>query len=263
MDTSFVTDANRERYASRKEKLGNLFPSETHFLGEFLPQCESVLDIACASGAISRVMKEINPVLDYTGIDVDEGAIKYGLQRYDDVKLLCGSFPEDCADANAYDGASMFSYFQHILDWKKALMSMSYVAKRYIFVTLSLRLEGATIADRDLSYFYYLDSNVRIPFVVQNLKEIVNFCCTEQVNAQKISIYGYPMTKPSTVYYPIPYREVYKAGLLVELLPEGAAPQKIGGVSAGELDVEASFRPEVSIVLNERKYSFEEDNYID
>ncbi len=263
MDSSFLTDANRERYASRKEKLENLFPSETHFLRDFLPQCESILDVACASGAMSRVMKEINPQVSYYGIDLDSGAIEYGSQKYDDIKLLSGSFPQDCDQGKAYDAVSMFSYFQHISEWKEALESMSRIARRYLFTTVSIRLQGTTIADRDLSYFYYLDSNVRVPFVVHNIKEIVNFCCTEKVNAQKVSIYGYPMTKPSTVYYPIPYREVYKAGLLVELLPPDASPQRIGGVSAGELNVEKAFRPEVSIVLSDREYSFEEDRWID
>ena len=42
--------------------------------------------------------------------------------------------------------------------------------------------------------------------------------------------------------------------MLIDLLPEGFTVRRVGGVMQGELDVENSFRPEIDILIDGKRF---------
>lgn len=205
-------------------------------------------------GALSKALREVNHTIQYTGMDLDSNAIELGKKIYPDIMLKTGSFPESMMPNEKYDISIMFALFSHLQNWKDNLLALRKCTNKYINIGITLRLEGATIVDEDVSFFYYLDSGGRIPFVVHNIYELVNFCCIEKMHAKCIKIYGYHLQTPSTLFYPLPQSEVIKANLLIELLPENFTVKRIGGVMPDELDIQSSFRPEIYILIDGKRF---------
>lgn len=249
-----LTVANSKRYVTRKNSLEKLFESERFFLKEMLFDNATVLDVGCGGGALSKALRELNPTIQYTGIDLDPAAIKLGKEIYPDIMLRTGSFPDSIMPNEKYDISIMFALFPHLPNWKDNLLALRKCTNKYINIEVSLRIEGPTIIDKDVSFFYYLDSGHRTLFVVHNICEIINFCCIEKMHAKSIKIYGYHLKSPSTLHYPLPQSQVIKANLLIELLPEDAVVRRVGGVKPGELDVESSFRPEINILIDGKRF---------
>ena len=253
-DSYYKVSTNSERYVTRKNSLDKLFESERYFLKDMLFDHATVLDVGCGGGALSQALKQVNPSICYSGIDIDPKTIELGKQYYHDITLKVGRFPEDLVVNDKYDIVTMFGLFPHLPDWKENLIALANHAKKTINVSVTLRLNGPTIVDEDTSFFYYLDSGGRIMFIVHNLFELINFCCIEKMRAKSIKIYGYYLKSPSTLYYPLPQSEVIKANMLIDLLPEGFTVRRVGGVMQGELDVENSFRPEIDILIDGKRF---------
>ena len=256
MRQTYSTAGNVKAHIGR-DSLDRLFESEKHFLPEVLDPNTSVLDIGCGPGSISQAFLEIEPTITYTGIDVDEQSIDVGKAAYPEIELIRGHFPKDLEDRTfdvVYTTASVFSF---VPDWRDLLREFVKVGNKYIYLVTSLRLAGPTVVDDELSYFYYLDSGERHLFVVHNLYELMNFCCTEQIRARSIRIWGYHLTTGSTVYYPLPRTEVIKASVLIDLLPEDARVMRFGGEGSIEqtrklLGAPNSFRTQVEVVIDDQ-----------
>jgi SAM-dependent methyltransferase len=254
MESIYGTSGNLKAHIGR-DSLDNLFDSEKHFLPEVLTPNTTVLDIGCGPGSLSQAFMEIEPTTRYTGIDLDEKVIDIGKAAYPDIELIRGHFPNDFEGRTfdvVYTTASVFSFVDN---WRDPLKEFVKFGKKYIYLVASLRLSGTTVVDDELSYFYYLDSGQRQLFVVHNLYELVNFCCTEQIRAKSIKIWGYHLTTGSTVYYPLPQNEVIKASVLIELLPEDMQVLRYGGEGSVEqtrelLGTPDSFRTQVEVVID-------------
>ena len=83
------------------------------------------------------------------------------------------------------------SIVSQIPEWKKCLLDMANNAKKFLNFSVVLKTSGNTIVDKDVSYFYYLDSGVRVHQVIHNIYEITNFLSLREMRAKKISFYGY------------------------------------------------------------------------
>jgi SAM-dependent methyltransferase len=70
-----------EYYRTHRNRPADLYESERFFLPEVLPHVSEVLDVGCAAGGFSRIMRSFNPLLRYTGVDITPGLIE--IAKYD------------------------------------------------------------------------------------------------------------------------------------------------------------------------------------
>lgn len=74
-------------YRTHRKEPADLYDSERFFLPEVLPLAASVLDVGCAAGGFSRVMRAFNPKLRYVGVDIIPAMVAAAQQDYPDAEF--------------------------------------------------------------------------------------------------------------------------------------------------------------------------------
>jgi len=257
---------NSSLYSRFRCHFSELWESEKYFLtSHYIGDGASVLDVGGACGGFGNaIIESVQQKVDYTCVDPDKRAIELGKVLYPNFKFITGAFPE-CMPRSAplFDYVMLNGWFAQVTDWKGMLLTLKRFSKRFINVGLNLRLDGTTVVDPDVSYFYYLDSGVRVPEITHNLYELINFCSIHEMNAKQVSLYCYTTPdKPSSAFRPLSRRNQLQGNLLIELFSqEDGNPTRIGGISneaqkvlGGE--VEKPFRPIYDIIINNEKIDF-------
>lgn len=92
-----------EFFREHRQAPEDLYPSERFFLPEVLPSVTSCLDIGCAAGGFSRIMRSFNPGLAYTGIDVNPEFVEIARSTYLDCRFLLGDGINFATPSGSYD----------------------------------------------------------------------------------------------------------------------------------------------------------------
>ena len=138
---------NKEIYSRWRVKWEEFFPSEHYFFeGEgAVPGVSnmSILDVGAAAGGLgTALLDSVSEGISYTGIDPDTETSDLGRQADSRLELLDGYFPQDFDSDRKFDMVTMFALFPQIPDWKGALLSLKKVAKKYINISIGVRLDG-------------------------------------------------------------------------------------------------------------------------
>lgn len=206
-------------------------------------------------GGLGNGIKNFELTIKYTGIDPDIEAVNFGRNNFEGFSFINGFFPED-VPFQKYDLVLMFALFPQIPDWGNMLLSMGKYAKKFINLTCTVRLSGTTVIDKDISYFYYLDSGERVHQVLHNLYELINFCSIHEMRAKKIHFYGYHVPKSGNNNRCVPNKEQVRGNLLLELFDEDEYPGRIGGLSSEIFEKfgRSVFNPEIDVIIDGNKF---------
>src|SRR5688500_17416883 len=69
-------------WVHHRSSLAELYESERHFFVPAAQTAKKVLDIGCAAGGSALFTREVNPELEYTGVDVSPESILAANQRF-------------------------------------------------------------------------------------------------------------------------------------------------------------------------------------
>jgi len=245
----------------------------------------SILDIGGAAGNFIEFINRKVAKIHGTVMDIDENCLNYGLKKYPDIYFIKGEFPKD-RPKEKYDVVTMQSLFPHLLNWKSTIQEMVNCAKQYINFKCIVREFGETIADPDVSYFYYMNSGKRVPQVILNLHQVVNFLCIEEIRAKRIFFHGAHIfqdwstldkckkeleesgqklfkgeiacSKAGHVFRGIPYYEQILGNFTVELWEESENPKRMGGLGNTKAerypDDYKFYIPDILIEINSETY---------
>jgi SAM-dependent methyltransferase len=254
-----------ELYSSFRGEFDDFYDSEKHFFlrkplkGLFKKNnrvsVAELLEIGCGTGGLARALKKrfSSTKIDYVGINSNPVECSVGEQLTPSpARFVCETFPLKNLKKR-FDLVLSFGFFHMQPDWKDCLKAMVDSSNRFVNVSIMVRLEGSTVVDRDLSYFYYLDTGERVHSIVQNLFELINFCCVKEMRAKRIWYYGYHSGVKSTARRPLPARSVVYGNLLLELFPFGQEPERFGGHPPGLRQKYPLFEPEINVVVDGKK----------
>lgn len=62
-------------YTEHRDSVKELYESEKHFIERVVKNGRTVLDIGCAAGGFSEIIRKYNKNLDYTGVDISKAMI--------------------------------------------------------------------------------------------------------------------------------------------------------------------------------------------
>lgn len=114
-----------------------------------------------------------------------------------------------------------------------------------------------TVIDKDISYFYYLDSGQRVHQVIHNIYELVNFLCIYEMGVKKIEFYGYHTPYTGHNFRCVPNSEQIKGNFMVEVFEDDADnPIRMGGAvdkAKGRTDYHF-FVPEMKIIIDDDEF---------
>lgn len=256
--TTKIYDNSQMNYNLYKQKihLDQYFKSVSYFFTrKHIKDGFSFLDIGGASGGFAKAVQNDVAQIHPTIIDPEKVSIAAGKNMYPDYNFIEGYYPESLGVHDKFDVVSMQGLFPQLPNWKDALINMSNMANYYINFSCVLRLSGATVIDKDVSYFYYLDTNERVHQVVHNIYEIINFLCLFEMRAKKIMFYGYHTEVGGHNFRCLPNKEQIKGNFMIELFanPEDNPPRWGGQVGTNNKEYKF-YCPEIDIVIDEEPF---------
>lgn len=182
-------------YASHRYSVDDLYKSETFFLEDAVKTGKSILDIGCAAGGFSKIVKTYNKDLEYTGVDISPSMIDEAKRRFpDDNFSLCNGLKLDFPD-NSFDIVISFGVLHMTENWKELLSEAWRVCR--VSLILDLRVvEDNGICDADTSYQRLdfdgkWDGASKAPYVVVGLDEITDYIIDMKPRIKSLGTYGY------------------------------------------------------------------------
>jgi hypothetical protein len=183
-------------------------------------------------------------------------AISKGRETYSEFEFINDYFPSDSLNGKAFDYVSMQALFPQLPNYKEIMYNLSEVSKRYINISMTVKLSGAAVIDKDLSYFYYLDSGERVFQVIHNLYHFINFLCTHELKLKKIMFFGYHTSDSGDNFRDVPNSEQIKGNFLLEKFADQEKyPARMGGASQVHNDPDYKpFRPEIDLIIDNKPF---------
>ena len=248
---------NAEIFGATERSLDKFFPSTKYFMtGNLISKGMTFLDVGGGGGDFAHaVYQEVNKI-EATIIDPDVQAIEQGKIKYPKFEFLNDYFPSKKLTGRKYDYVSMQALFPQIPNYKEMLLALINTSRKYVNIALNFKLSGQPVIDKDLSYFYYLDSEERVFQVTHNLYLLINYLCIHEFRLKKISFFGYHTPSMGDNFRDVPNQDQIKGNLLLEKFgEEDDYPVRMGGASqlVGSANYK-HFRPEVDILIDNKPF---------
>lgn len=195
-------------YAEHRHEPTDLYPSERVFLPRVLFPGAKVLDVGCASGGFFNIMRSMEPLIYYTGIDISEPSIELAKQKYPDARFLIADGLQIPFDAGEFDLVHCTSVLVNDSRHHEWLSELYRVTNRFVIVDIRL-LKGASNRI-DLKSAYYRveydgqDKGIQVPYVVADADEIVNFMLSLDPPPRAVRGTGYFHTVSSLASITVP-----------------------------------------------------------
>lgn len=181
-------------YATHRHSADELYESEKKFLPAVLKKNMRVLDIGCAAGGFSNIMKSFEPSIRYFGMDISHALLTTAKARYrGDVFIRADAAIQPFKD-NAFDMVYS-SGLCHVIERYESLIKEAYrVSRKYLLFDVRLTEED-TLNDPARSFLKIaFDGNydgTHTPYIILNGAEFVSFLKTITPTPVGIKAWGY------------------------------------------------------------------------
>jgi SAM-dependent methyltransferase len=200
-----------ERYAHKT--IDQYFESETHFLRKIMSNVSRVLDIGCASGRYYELLKQFNPSVNYTGLDVSEKSILSARSLHPACTFILANAVGYRPDA-PYDLVNATGVVQHEAHCEELICAMVGMSQRYVLFDVKLSVMGKSCCD--ISQAFSGVGDAIVPFNVCDLGWLVRYL-QQFPRMKKISMFGYRTSINAVTTVPSDIKRVFSAGVLCEL----------------------------------------------
>lgn len=194
-------------YLKHRDNTKELYDSEKIFIKDALKNGGSVLDIGCAAGGFSKIVREYNKNIEYTGVDISPQMISLAKKRFPNDKFyLCSGEKLDFPD-NSFDTCICFGVLHMTERWKELLSEAWRICRGTLLFDLRL-VDKEGICDAELSYQRLefdmkWDGISKAPYVIVSLLDAVDHVASLAPKARSLSSYGYwaPVSKMTVSKY--------------------------------------------------------------
>jgi len=184
-------------YSGHRRTLGDLYPSEAYFLPRLIRPGLQVLDVGCAAGGFSGVLRELQPDVQYTGVDISKAMIAEARRSHPD-----GRFAVSPAEQLPFrDGAFELvlctgGTLPMILNWRTVLQECWRVTRQRMLFDVRVVGEGQDQEDVSRSYIKMAfagewDGSSVAPYVVITMSSLHRAVMSLKPEPREISGYGY------------------------------------------------------------------------
>ena len=202
-------------YRSHRNSINDLYGSEEFFIESVLKKGKTLLDVGCATGGFSKIVKTYNENLEYTGIDISPRMISEAKEcNPEDNFFLCNGEKIDFPD-NSFDIVISFGVLHMTEKWEKLLAEALRVCREALLFDVRI-VENEGICDTEKSYQNLefdgrWDGFSRAPYVVVNIDEFFGYLTDMKPGIRTLMTYDYwhPVSKMTVS----PYEEVCMAVL--------------------------------------------------
>lgn len=208
-------------YNSHRQRPEDLYLSEQFFLPSVLTMVSTCLDVGCATGAFSRIMKHFNPAINYTGVDINLDFIKTARNLYPECTFYQGDGVNFVTPSDSYDLVYL-SGVLHLNSFYKNITAACYAqARRFLLCDFRLTLKENVTGRMQMNLGGRKADVVELPYIVLNIDGILKDLQALLPSPKSIQARGY-RHKPSPDVI-LPLKDVIMAFFLIE---KGPASEK-------------------------------------
>lgn len=233
----YLSSRQVEVYSQKRSTLEELYESERETLKMLFGKFESVLDIGCCCGNLSKVFLGNNKNVKYFGVDLDPKAISVGRKLNPKAELILADFLKEPEKIPKADLVVAFNVLDQYKDWKKALKAICGFSNEFANFSTLLRLEGETCLDEDTSYTFYMqeknrERNKKVLWAVHNVFSLVSYCVSPEIGAGKALVYCHPKKLAWGSSHPLHPKDLYVGNVVLEF-PQNTEEPKIEIIVSG------------------------------
>lgn len=208
-------------YSNHRNSKKEIYRSEEYFLAKILKPGMSVLDVGCAAGGFYNILKELQPEISYTGIDISEEMIQEAKRLHPGVrfeKMMGHEIKyEECFELVFCSGVLHLD-----LNWRRIINECWRVTSRYFLFDVRL-VEGRTVEDMSVAYQKIAlegkwDGKSRVPYVLLNVRDFIKSIKEMEPILETLKAYGYFHQVSDTAI--IPYKKVCMAMVCIGKIKE-------------------------------------------
>jgi len=196
-----------EYYLNHRDTIKGLYNSERYFIKSFLKNGNTILDIGCATGGFSKIVRQYNKKIEYAGVDISPRMIDLAKKRFPKINFrLCSKERLDFPD-NSFDMCICFGVLHMTESWKELLAEAWRVCNNAILFDMRLLGIGgvcdARISYQRLEFDAEWDGASKAPYVIVALKEAMDYIMDLKPAARSLGSYGYwaPVSKMTVSKY--------------------------------------------------------------
>ena len=233
------SDRSAIDYYEIRQEVSDLHASEKVFLPRVLFPGAKVLDVGCASGGFFNIMRTLEPLIEYTGVDIAEPAIQLARQNYPTGNFEVIEGLELPFEDDFFDVVHCTKVLVIEPRYKEMLEEMYRVSKR--FVIIDIRLLKDIGNDQDFQNSFYKvqlsadHTEFTVPYVVNDADQVANFILQLSPRPKALRGTGYFHSVADVAE--TPYGEVCMTILLVQ---KGSGEDEETVVDLGDLPMEFS-----------------------
>ena len=160
-------------YQMNRQRPEDMYTSERFFLPEILPSAHSVLDVGCAAGGFSRIMKSFNPTIDYTGVDINPQFVEIARRAFPDSRFKESDGINFDTPECSYDLVHSTGVLLHNSRYADMAAACYRQARRYIIYDFRLTWGPSVVGTNKLQFEPAEGDRPLLPYVVLNVHEMV------------------------------------------------------------------------------------------
>lgn len=208
-------------WSENRNRVEDLYPSESYFFNDRLRDCSSVADIGCAAGGFSQIVASLNGDATYVGIDVSSNLIDVARQLYPNGTFLHYNGQTLPPEALNVDMCFSFGVLHHVQAWPNLVVEMISASRKHVCFDLRLT-KNSPVGVIDLQDSYQKiefggewDGQTTIPYLVLHEEETIQTISQMLPTGAALRVYGYG-AKPNKVVV-TPYQTVTMASFCIDI----------------------------------------------
>lgn len=201
-------------FQTHRQRPEDLYPSERLFLPDVLPRVHTVLDVGCAAGGFSRIMKSFNPGIAYTGVDINPEFVEVARRSFPDSAFQVGDGITFETPPGSYDLVHS-SGILHLNSRFEDIVASCYAQARQYFAC-DFRLTRGPRVEGTFTLEFQPEGGVRpvLPYIVLNVNGLVEMLTKLMPAPRAIRLRGY--YHPPSAMADLPLDRVLMTAALIE-----------------------------------------------
>lgn len=188
-----------EYWSTHRSKISDLYRSEQHFFNSTILKVKSVLDLGCAAGGSLCFSRDLNPSVEYVGVDISDELIAIAKKRFSTEKnaeFIHFDGINIPKESNSVEFLFSFGVFHHLSDWKKMTQEVLRVSSKFVLFDIRLWPRESLVGS-PLSYQKIAlgeeewDGKTVIQYNIQSFNEVFDFCSNLKEQLISSRLFGY------------------------------------------------------------------------
>ena len=216
---AWLSPESLDYYRRHRQTPDDLYPSERFFLPDVLRQVDSMLDVGCAAGGFSEIVRALNPRVRYVGVDISPAFVETARAEHPHAEFLPGDGLHFSTPEGSFDLVHSSGVLHLNLRFRDMIAAMWQQTRRFLLCDLRLTT-GAPEIGRMESPFDEA-TPVSLPYVVLTVPDVQSMFRALDPPPGRIAIRGY--RHRASAHARLAGQELLMAFVLAEKTPGATA----------------------------------------